>query len=398
MASYDFVTTTGTIVPDTAELRADVESEFREAFGADLVVSPDTPQGLLITAETLARDAVARNNAALANQINPDLAGGIFLDALWALTGGSRIEASFSLIVGVALAGSPGTVIPAGVRARVGASGPLFALTGQVTLDGTGAGTGTFQAVDAGPVAAPATDLDTIVDAVLGWETVTNPAPAIVGQAEESDVSARRRRRVTLGLQSVALPESIISGLYTVDGVRSVLFRENVTDAPIVIETVNLAAHSIYVCVEGGTDAAVAAELLARKSLGANWNGGTTVTVVDPFSTQAYDVTFDRPDIVPVYVKVTVRQGTEVNNPVAVVRAAILAYAAGNLAGEEGLGIGADVSPWEIAGAINEYAPGLYVKKVEIGLAPDALNTTILNVNIDKMAQILEGAIAVVVE
>lgn len=397
MADYEFIVSTGAVVPDTSDLQDQVVAEYKEAFGADLVTTPDTPQGVLITAEVLARDAVARNNAALANQINPDLAGGVFLDAIWALTGGARIAASRSIVTGVVLGGVPNTIVPAGSQARVGETGPVFETTGTVQIGSGGTTTATFQSVDYGAIAAPAGELDRIVSGVLGWETVTNPNPATLGREEESDLAARRRRRATLALQTVALPEAIVSGLFDLDGVRSVLFRENVTDAPLVIEDQTLDPHSIFVCVAGGTDADVAAELLARKSLGAGWNGTTVVNVVEPVSGQEYEVKFQRPEAVPIYASVTVRQGAEISDPVALVRSAIVSYANGEMEGQEGFVIGADVSPWELAGAVNIGAPGLYVQSVQIGLDPFSLSTASIPITISQIAEIFAGSIAVVV-
>lgn len=115
--AYSYVVAQGVVVPDTADLLAQVQTEWRETLGEDLIVTPDTPQGVMIVAETLARDAVVRNNAALANQINPDLAGGVFLDAIWGLTGGQRLQATRSTIVAAVVAGVPGAVIPQGARA-----------------------------------------------------------------------------------------------------------------------------------------------------------------------------------------------------------------------------------------------------------------------------------------
>src|SRR6185437_453506 len=85
---YDYVTQLqqGIILVDSALIQAQVEAEYRALFGNDLSLDANTPQGMLITAEVLARIAVADNNAALANQINPNVAGGIFLDAILALT------------------------------------------------------------------------------------------------------------------------------------------------------------------------------------------------------------------------------------------------------------------------------------------------------------------------
>lgn len=395
---YEYVTLTGVIVPDTAELRTDVENEWKAAFGDDLTVTPDTRQGVLITAETLARDGVVRNNAAVANQINPNLAGGVFLDALWALTGGARVAATFSRVEGVTLAGIPNTIIPALSQARVGPDGPIFELVSAVQLDASGNATGTFQALEPGPQAAPAGDLDTIVSGVLGWETVSNPAAGVPGVAGESDIAARRRRRQTLALQGTALPEAITSELNDVDGVRSVLFRENYTDAPLTVDGETLVANSILVVVDGGTDDDVAAALLAKKSGGCNWNGTTTVNTVEPVSGQTYPVKFTRPTLVPIYVEVTVRQSTasQLSDPAQAIRDVLLAYANGELDGESGLPTGEDVSPFELASAVNTLSPAIYVVNMEIGTTLGALSAATIPIGITQKAQLTAGNIGVI--
>jgi len=395
MADYGYITETGVIFPDTATLRATVEAEWRGALGQDLITTPDTPQGVLITLDTLGRDALVRNNADLANQINPNLAGGVFLDAIWALTGGARVQATRSVLREVEINGVPGALIPQGAQARVGEAGALFEMTGAVTLDSLGAGLATFRSVEFGPVGASALALDTIVTPVLGWETVSNPTPAEPGAATESDQDARARRRVTLGAQGVALPEAILAGVWNVADVTSVVFRENYTDAPLTIEDVTLDPHSIYVCVDGGLDSEVGAALLAKKSLGCGWNGTTTVTVTDPASGQDYDVQFQRPDAVPIYAAVTVVVTGAGGDPATVVREAMVAYASGEQAGEAGLGIGQDVSAFELAGAVNRAAPELYVANLEIGTAPGTLATTPVAITISERAQLIAGNIVV---
>lgn len=396
MAEYEYLTQTGVIVPDTAELRTLVENEFKDAFGSDLDTSPETPQGVLITGETLARDKVVRNNADLANQINPNIAGGVFLDAIWALTGGQRVAATPSIVRDVALTGVPGTIVPAGALASVGPEGAQFELLSAVVLTG-GSGVGIFQSVDLGSIAAPVGALNQIVTGVLGWETVNNSNAAEVGRDEESDIASRIRRRQTLALQGITLPEAIMSGLRTVEGVRSAVFRENVTNASIVIEGVTLVAHSVYVDVDGGTDADVAMMLLRKKSIGAAWNGTLTVPTTEPFSGQVYDVKFSRPVAVPIFVQVTVRGGASFPDVPGLVRQAMVDYANGLQEGEEGFVVGGDVSPFELAAAVNRVTPTIYVQDVQLstdGVTFSAANVTI---TIAQIATILAGNIAVTV-
>ena len=397
MANYQYLDTTGVIVPDTATVQEGVENEFKTVFGQDLITTANTPQGVLITAEVAARANVLRNNATVANQINPNLAGGVFLDAIWALTGGQRLSATYSVAPGVHLVGLPGTLIPAGSQASL-PDGTLFASVSNVTLDLAGNGYVDFQAVEAGAIAANVGALTQIVTAVLGWDQVTNPTAATLGREEESDLSARQRRKNTLSLQNVALPLAITSALYDTPNVRSLTFRENVTPDTVIIDGVSLVPHSVYVCVDGGTDADVAATLLAHKSLGANWNGATTVAVTDPSSGQSYSVKFDRPTAKPVQARVTVRNAAALTDVPAIVRQAIVDYSRGLLDGEAGFVVGASVSAFELAGAIARQAPGVYVLKCEISrLSPVSWTTDEIAIAIDEIATIIAANIEVTV-
>lgn len=397
MADYLFNPQTGVIVPDTGELLADVQAEFRDAFGQDLRVSADTPQGVLIVAETLARTGVAESNAALANQINPDLAGGVFLDAICALLGLQRAPATRTFVPGVLLAGRPNTLIPQGVRVR-SAAGDLFGTADAVQLDALGGATVALLSVEFGPVPAPAFGVTAIVDPVLGWESVSNPFDGVPGTLEQSDASLRDLRRRTLALQGISTPEAIISAVSALPNVRSMAFRENVTDTAQTIDGVPMAPHSVWVCVDGGESPDIAAALLENKTAGAGWNGDTAVDVVEPFSLQTYEVLFDRPEEVPVLARVTVRQGQSVVDAQSVIPAAVVAYANGQLDGERGFVVGGAVSPFELSGAVNRAAPGLFVTRVEVAPASTGVwQDAELPITLLQVARIQASSVTVVV-
>ncbi|MDE9590754.1 baseplate J/gp47 family protein, partial [Xenorhabdus bovienii] len=101
------------------------------------------------TMETENRDAMVRNNAELANQINPDIAGGVFLDAIWALMGGSRFAATRSSLSNVEFGGVPETIIPTGAQAE-SVTGALFETTRTLIIDKNGKTTGDMRAVTLG--------------------------------------------------------------------------------------------------------------------------------------------------------------------------------------------------------------------------------------------------------
>lgn len=393
---YDFLTLTGTVVPDTSTLKAEVQAEFRAALGDDLSLDDETPQGVLIIGEVQSRAAAAANNAALANQINPDIAGGVFLDAVCALLGEERAAETRTLVRDVNLFGVAGTFLPAGTRARTPA-GDVFATVGAVTLT-VGATQVDFLAVEGGPRPAGPGSLIVIVDAILGWEVVFNPNAGVLGALVQSDESLRLVRRQTLARQGLSTPEAVVSDLYALDDVRSLQFRENVTSSPLVIPGLYaLEPHSIWVCVDGGTDEDVALALLGAKTAGAGWNGGVIVVVTEPSSGQDYEVLFDRPTDVPMLVRVTARRGTYVGDLFSLVQTAVLDYVSGNIPGERGLVVGGNVSPFEIAGAIGIRAAGVFVVKVEVAPASSGVyQTDEYVIDIDELATVAAGSITLV--
>lgn len=390
---YQYVTSTGTIIPDTSNILLGVQDEYKAVFGADLVVTSDTPQGVLITAEALARAQEVNNNAALANQINPNIAGGVFLDAIMAMTLPSgRTPATKTLVSNVTLTGVASTVISAGSQAKTTA-GDIFESLDTITLDDSGNGIVDFSALEYGAVACDADELNTIVSNVLGWETVDNSTAGVLGTTTQSDQAARALRSNTLGFQGVALPVAITSALYATAEVTSLSFRENIEATTQVIDGVTMVAHSIYVCVDGGSETDIAAALLENKSSGAAWNGGTSVDVVEPASGQTYTVKFDRPDIKGILVRVTTSNGNVDN-----IKSAIVAYAAGTVGGLSGFVVGNDVSPFEIAGAITYLYPDYFISKVEIShTSPVSYTTDTIAIGIDEIAYTQSSYLTVVV-
>lgn len=368
MEAYKYLTPQGVIVPDTSQILADTENEWKASFGDDLDVTPDTPQGMIIASDVAVRSEVAANNAAVANQINPNYAGGVFLDDIWALTGGKRRASTYTIVDGVALTGTAGVVIPSGSRRS--SNGNLFELLSTVLLDNSGKGTGIFQAVEPGPVPCPANSLTTPVPGYtsVGWETSNNPVAGTPGTLEQSDLSARKERVQTLAIQGRSIAEAVSSNLRAVSGVNSFSFRENVDNTTQTIDGISLVSKSVWACVDGGEDAIVAAALYRSKTGGAAWNGAVSVIVTDQWSGQRATVKFDRPTAKPVMAKFTVvSKGVGTGDPATLIKDTILKYATGQLeTGEQGFILGEDVSPFELAAAANTASPQIFIKSVEV--------------------------------
>jgi len=394
--TYTYIDGTGTIIADTETTKTQVQDEYKAEFGDDLILDDASPQGVLIVAETEQRDALARNNADLANQINPNLAEGIFLDAIMALSGMIRDVGEPSWFTSkVVVTGVAGTPIPIGAIAQT-VSGDEFITTEAIVLDGSGNGLMDFVSVVNGPIPCAIGELDTIVTGILGWETVNNTVDATLGTSIQSDRNARLERRTTLGLQGRGVPEAVFGNVKAVSGVKSLAFRANKGAAGF-IDGIAMVAHSVWVAVQGGANGDIAEALLKSVEIGADWNGALSVMVQEPVSGQNYTVKFDRPTEIPVEILVTAKTGAAVVDVSTAVKDSILAYANGEIDGEAGFVVGGSVSPFELSGAINELYPDIIVTNVLVDVLGGTPVPDTLVLAIWEVATITRANIAVTV-
>lgn len=395
MATYSYITLNGTIVPDTASIRADVEQEWIDALGLSEVPDPSSNEGREIDAEVTSRISVARNNALLANQQNPNLANGVFLDAHLALIGSRRDPAERSTVQ-CDLTGVSGTLIPAGQFAEDDDRN-LWELTVDVTLDGSGQATATFRAVEFGPLTAAVGTITKIITGVVGWETINNPDDAVPGKLEQSDRGARRQRRRELGSNSRSNAFSILAAVNALEGVAGVRFLENFTDTEQVIQNVTLAPHSTWVVVDGGVDSDIAEAYFTARTGGSGFNGDVTVNYEEPSSGQVIPVQFDRPTDKPLICRITVRIGG--TSSVQDVKSAVVQYASGQVDNELGFYLGEDSSPFEIAAGVNDILSDVFVVKCELATKSDgevAYSTDTIDNEIFEKASIIEADVEVV--
>jgi len=392
-----YVNSTGVILTDTSDILAAVQAEWTVALGTNLITTPSTPQGVLIAQETQARTNVMNNNAALANQINPNVAGGVFLKAICALFN-IPIPAATYTTVTATLSGVAGTIIAAGTQATTGA-GDIFQLISPVKIGVGGTVSGNFQALVSGAIPCSAGSLSNIAiqTAVIGWESITNPLAGVIGISALSDAQIRTLRNNTLGANGVSSVAAQISALYLVPGVTSLAYLENNTNVPQTINGIYLVANSVWACVSGGTPAAIGAALLAGKTAGAAWNGAQGVTVIEAASGQSYQVLYDVPTPVPILVRITLSQGTSTANLSVSGPQAVLDFANGLLAGEPGFVIGANASPYDLASAIAIENPGVKVRKVEVALVSTGIyQTTEIAIALNQIATVSSVTVVMV--
>ena len=67
---YSFVTSSGIVVPDTANIKSSIQQKLRDIFGDEIDLTDETPAGRLVDALTIFYKGVLDVNAQNATQIN----------------------------------------------------------------------------------------------------------------------------------------------------------------------------------------------------------------------------------------------------------------------------------------------------------------------------------------
>ena len=396
-SNYTFLDNKGIVVADTADIKETVQAEYQAALGADLSLEDSTPQGRLIDIETNCRTAVIENNVMVSNAINFNLAFGITLDAWGANFDLERGSAKSSSVIAT-ITGVAGTVISQGSTAQT-QNGDLFYAENNITIPISGTITATFLSVEKGAIPCPVNSLTKIIDGTLGWETITNSTAAVLGNLKESDGSYKQQFYDDGLFSGMSLIEDYHNAVLAVDNVISARIIDNGESTAKIVDNISIAAHSVYACVDGGTNSDVANALFHRKSAGCAWTAITspvdqhvTVNVVDETYGDTYAVTFNRPNQVQIYASVTANSGTATSSDLATdIKTAITNYINIHKIGE-------DVSILQLAQAINSAIPGIELTAIAIGTTSGSLSTSNITIHINEVAKILASNITVTID
>jgi hypothetical protein len=308
--------------------------------------------------------------------LNLNRASGFILDDLGSLFLIQRQPATHTTTA-VTLTGVAGTIIPAGTRIQT-TDGDIFENIQSYTIGAEGSISAIYQAQETGAIPCPADSLTTILDRINGLETATNPSGVIsLGQDLENDTDFRYRIKNSLNINSIAVLSAIKANLEATEGVTDSYCYDNYTGSQIIVDGVKVPAHSILACVEGGTDIAVATVLYKKKTLGTGYiiasnNTNYNVveqTVIDETYGSTYPVTFIRPELQPIDIKISVnRQDYSGADLVDRIKDAIMQWYNGEIDGVDGIKIGKAVSPFEISAAISNIIPDIFISEVKIAL------------------------------
>lgn len=310
MAQVTFDENTGVVIPSTREVREDLAQAVQDAMpaaanGDPVNVDSSSPLGQIIDLVTAEVEAKNSEVGFLANQFNPNVAYGVFLDALANLYGLQR-KVSEPTVVVCTCTGLRGTVIPYGAIVEDSNGNQLrHIVVAGATIGDDGTVDTTFATVEHGPIEIGASTVTKIVTVIAGWDTVTNAAAGATGRDIEPDGELRNRMKESYAMNANGTVANIQANLAQLDGVLDCIVLENFTNLKQTQYELELEPHSIAVCIVGGEDADIARVIFERKSGGCGTNGDTEVTHIDTEHFNAsYTYKIVRPTAVDFSVKV----------------------------------------------------------------------------------------------
>jgi hypothetical protein len=306
---------TGVTTPNEAQILAGVIADINAAFGGNLNFNNlSTPQGQLAMSFT----AIIGNSFALfqwfCNMVDPAFSVGRMQDAIARIYFIERIAGAPTLINCVC-GGQDGTILPIGVAAQDQSGNVWISIGGGTIYLGTV--TLQFQCANNGPTPPPTSM--SIYENINGWESVAPTGQAVIGNYAETASQFEARRAASTGLNSMGPLNATYGQVLQVPGVLDGYITQNNSSGSLLVGGVTLLPNSMYVCVLGGDDTAVATAIYMTKMPGCNMSGNTTISIPDP--NPAYippppttNITFQRPQMVSFSVVVSIRNSAAVPN------------------------------------------------------------------------------------
>lgn len=318
------VNDTGVVIPSEDAVLQGVLADFNAAFGGNMNLNLDTPQGQL--ASSLAAIIADKNNqiARIMNQVHPDYAEGVIQDAVAAIYFLER-KPEIEATAVCEFMGLAGTLIPNGFVVQ-DQSGLKWTLTKQVVIDSDGVSEGVVSA-PAGSFARAGT-IDTVIQYVQGLNRVTNRKDSNTGRLKESRIDFMQRRKESVAINSVGTVGAVYAKLYALPGVSDVYVVDNPKNEQSTVGGVTLSPHSIYAAVVGGNNQEIAEALWKYAGSGCDFNGNTVVNIEDSryeVPRPQYQIKFQRPTRQAVYFRIRVASGAEIGFDT-VIKKAVVAH------------------------------------------------------------------------
>lgn len=385
------VTAQGISAPDYQTILDTLTSYFRQIYGSDAYLEPDSKDGQMVALVALAvHDA---NNTAIEiyNSFSPTTAQAAALSSNVKINGITRKVATNST-ADLLLTGTAGTTITNGSARDKNGIIWNFPASVAIGVDGTVLVTATC--ANSGSVAAMAGTITTINTPTRGWVSVTNPAAATVGTPAETDAELRIRQSQSVALPSITPFEALDGAVSNVTGVTRHKLYENDTGSE---DGNGLPPHSVAVIVDGGDVTDIAQAIRGNKGQGTATHGTTSVTVPDKYG-NPHVIKFSRSSDVPVYARIKLKVFTGYTSQIGQqIQQAISDYINSLTIGDSVL-LSRIYSPANLGVVSGGNARYYDIQELTIGKSPRALSSSNIDIRYNESASCTPENIVITVE
>jgi uncharacterized phage protein gp47/JayE len=380
--------------PTYNEILAEMEKDARARFGENVNTSDRSVLGILLrlVAWVLSKVWQTTENTYYGAYVNT--AEGVQLDRLGPYVGIQRKLATWATGT-IELTGTPNYTVLAGFRVET-PSGVVFETVEDITLDGSGEGTGEIRALEPGTIGNVAAGAITVItNPNANIASCTNPQPTIGGQNKETDQEFRERFTLSVSGGGAATIDSIRSALLRTPGVRAAIVIENNKSTT---DTAGRPPKSFEAYVLGGQPEDIGQTILNTKAAGIESYGSESV-VVNDISGTPHTIRFSYAEEVPVHVRVTVWKNTSYPADGDMqVRSAIVRYIGGEDSDGQlyvGLNMGESVIHSRLIATVYKVI-GIEDAKVELSTDGSTWNEANIQVDPHEVAQTSHAIITVV--
>ena len=317
---------------------------------------------------------------AASTQFDPLNAFGVALRSLVQLNGIVPAYGSATKI-NVTLSGTSGTVVPAGSQISDVNANTIFSLNSDVIIGSAGTGTGTATCNTLGEINPANNTIIQILTPVYGWHNVTNTSVAVLGDDPETDNQLHIKQQRETSNTSYSQVDALYAGITNLAGVDYVRIYQNWT---LETDDKGIPAKTIAAVVDGGDTEAIANVMWLKVPMLSNYAGNLEhpVTMFDRFGL-AYQITFYRPEKVPVYIDLDITITDASIYPADAydqIKQNIIDYAAYGLNSSSGFPPGSPVIYSRLYTPINE-VPGSKINHLYIGTSASPTGTSDLEMS-----------------
>lgn len=307
-------TQSGIEIQTFQEIYDDRVASYKEIYGNDINVDPDTPDGQRIAFESQIELDLQSFGLTMYQQSDPDFAFGQSQQRIMKLAGVTIRPATRSQ-VDVEITTDRPVTLDENYTARDTLGQSWIRLTSVSIPAGTT--TVTLFSEEFGAIEAGAGTVTEQATFVIGVTSLTNPLAATVGIEEETEEQARQRRNRSLESPTSSSIGRMITAIGNINNVTDLAVYENDED---VTDARGIPAHSLWVVVEGGAVSDIVETMVLNKTGGKPMVGAITSTytetVIRPDNSEfeiIHTMTFDRPTYTPIFVRLDAKRKNALN-------------------------------------------------------------------------------------